>query len=158
MVFKLALERMWGMVFFANSFEIIIKTMKEYKILLIEDSHELSGLIETILGFEYPNVSVDTAYSADEGCELLRDGKYDLVISDVMLSSGDIGMVLETARELSNKVILVTGMEQGLLEQETQGFEDVIIGVIKKPFVTDKFLNEFEAIVRKFLPGLISQE
>ncbi len=126
--------------------------MKKYKVLLIEDSPEFAGLVETILSFEYPEFLVDVVTSAGEARDAIERNEYDLIISDVVLSSGDISTILETAREYGKKVILLTGMEQKLLEERISGFDDVIIGIIKKPFVTDEFLSQFREIIKDFLP------
>ncbi len=136
---------------------VIIANMKN-RILLIEDSPELSGLVETLFSLEYPEVKIDIANTIEDAQMMLTTEDYDLVITDMMFPSGDIRSIFEIVRDRGIKLVLLTGMEPGMLKKEVEGYEDVILGVIRKPFSFEDFTQQFETIVRDFLPELKAQE
>jgi len=95
------------------------------RILLVEDSEELRGLMQLIL--EGEGYAVSTATTAEEGLDLLERHPYDLVVSDYALP-GHTGIWLlreAVARHLMPEMqgIIVTAHPQvrrGLLPRAVQ--------------------------------------
>ena len=123
---------------------------KKYKLLLIEDSPELSGLVETLFSIEYPQFDLDVTNSIKGALSKISSGEYDLIITDMMFPSGSIKDVFDRAKATGHKVILLTGMEPALLEEETEGYSDIILGVIRKPFSFEEFIAQFNRIIENF--------
>ncbi len=117
---------------------------------MIEDSPELSGLVKTIFSIQYPQFHVETTNSIAEALGKVSENDYDLIITDVMFPSGSVRSVFDKVREKGYKVILLTGMEPSLLLDETAGYEDIIIGVIRKPFSFEEFIAQFNKIIESF--------
>jgi CheY-like chemotaxis protein len=55
---------------------------KGIKILHVDDEPDFLALTKAIFGRENENFSIEGSTSAEEGIELLKGGKYDVVISD----------------------------------------------------------------------------
>ncbi len=77
------------------------------RILVVEDDVAMRFFIEHVLlgaGYE-----VDATGTMSGGTDLLRCGRYDLVLSDVKLPDGTGLEVADLAREKDTKALMITG-------------------------------------------------
>ena len=84
---------------------------KGIKILHVDDEPNFLELTKAILEMKNENFSIDTATSAEEGIELLKRGKYDVVIADYKMPEMDGLEFLQNLRQSGNKIpfIMFTG-------------------------------------------------
>ena len=84
---------------------------KGIKILHVDDEPNFLELTKAILEMKNENFSIDTATSAEEGIELLKRGKYDVVIADYKMPEIDGLEFLQNLRQSGNKIpfIMFTG-------------------------------------------------
>jgi CheY-like chemotaxis protein len=118
-----------------------------FNLLLVEDEPGVLNAMRILLKVE--GYRVETASSAAEALELLRDGvDFDLIISDFHLEDGRTGtQVISVARELlgeSLKAILVTGDTSSAV-RELQG--DDKLRIASKPINSSELL----ALVKSLL-------
>ena len=84
---------------------------KEIKVLHVDDESDFLALTKAFLERENENFSVDTATSAEEATELLKSGKYDVVVLDYQMPVMDGLEFLKNLRESGNTIpfIMFTG-------------------------------------------------
>jgi PAS domain S-box-containing protein len=81
------------------------------EILHVDDEQKFLALTKAYLERKNENFSVNTALSAEEGMELLKSGKYDVVVSDYQMQEWDGLELLQKLRESGYRVpfIMFTG-------------------------------------------------
>jgi DNA-binding NtrC family response regulator len=132
----------------------IAHTAPASRILLVEDSEDLRGLMTLIL--ESEGYLVDSASTAEEGLRLLGEDPYDLVLSDYALPGRTGAWMLQEAlrRDLLSRGIIVTAHPN---PRDADGFP-----VIYKPLDFDVFLEQVRDCMnggvtgRSFHPGASS--
>lgn len=104
------------------------------KIIAVDDEPVILELIKEILGKE--GHEVDTASSGKALLKMIKEKKYDLLISDVKMPDMSgielLSRIKKADPELAKRVILATGDSSG---------EDIIkkgVGYLPKPFTVDK--------------------
>lgn len=114
------------------------------KILLVEDNLELRNLYEIFLSYNKFNVA--TAIDGEDGLEVARQFKPDLILLDVMMPRKDGFEVLHTLRRdasygcMKTKIVLLTNLGDGTkLSAETHREMDGY--VIKAEIVLDDLLD-----------------
>jgi DNA-binding response OmpR family regulator len=117
------------------------------KILIIEDEPAmLAGLHDNL---EFEGYDVDSANRGDEGCTKILNGKYDLILLDVMLPGMSGFDILKQCRSkgISTPVIMLTAKAEEL---------DIVLGLefgaddyITKPFSLRELLARIKAILRR---------
>ncbi len=116
------------------------------QILVVEDDKEIRGLMTAML--ESVGHDVVSAKNGAEGVEKYRDGKIDLVITDIMMPEKD---GIETIRELKKynqevKIIAVTGYRgrfNRLPAAEFLGAQETLL----KPFTKADLLTTIDKIL-----------
>jgi PAS domain S-box-containing protein len=118
------------------------------QILLVEDESGVRNAMRTLLGIE--GYQVTAAATANEALERLREGKFDLIVTDYHLEAGRTGTeVIAAARARLGaglKAILVTGDTSAAI-REMQG--DAALRIASKPINSDELLGK----VRLLLAG-----
>lgn len=122
------------------------RTMKNAKILIVEDEQFINRLIELVLQSDgYTNIK--QAYDGKEALELLQKEQFDLILLDVMIPETD-GLTLckiikNDLRLKSVPVIMLTAkrMEEDIL----QGFDSGAVDYITKPFSNKILLARIKA-------------
>ncbi|MGD9642819.1 MAG: response regulator [Elusimicrobiales bacterium] len=106
-------------------------------ILVVEDDKQMQRLYARVLGGEGYRLTL--ADCAVDGCCLLENGSYDLVITDFRLGDGTGEEVMEAAR--GTKTMLVTGaMEKPELEALSLRYG--LTAFFKKPFRLEELLSK----------------
>ena len=91
-----------------------MRTLKQIRILLIEDRQEQRELLQECLQLDGHNV--DTAADGEKAVAQLRKANYDLIITDCVMSDMSGLDVAEMAKKMDSEipVILITGYGDSL--------------------------------------------
>lgn len=129
------------------------KSLKELKILLVEDEENLARLLKEAIGDNFYSFSI--AKNGIEGLEVYEKIKPDIIITDIMMPkmSG-----LDMAKELrySNPTIPIIMISAFSEKEKLLGAIDV--GVTKyfiKPFDPDELLRYIKSIASKFSTKIV---
>jgi len=116
-------------------------------ILIIDDSESIRELVST--GLENAGYSVIKGVDGQDGLEKLKEGKFEMIITDLNMPIMDGIQFVKEVRSLDEykylPIILLTTESQASKKQEAK--EAGASGWIVKPFVEQKLLN----VIRKFV-------
>ena len=126
-----------------------------HKILVIDDSPEITRLIASVLGAEGYDVVVSN-YPAD-GQALVRQESPDLVVLDVCMPEIDGWELCRRIREEHGMPILVLTVlsEVGDIERTFQAGADAYMA---KPFSIPEFLERVARLLRRGIPRVAEQD
>ena len=102
-----------------------------YKILLVEDEENIRKIIKDYFSAE--GFEVVEAEDGKRGIELFEDGKFDVIILDIMMPEIDGWTVCRRIRKISNIPILMLTARTDE-DDELMGFELRADDYVKKPF------------------------
>ena len=120
------------------------------EILIIDDDHELGGMLREFLAPDHFRVS--TAGSGEAGLESLEDGRFDLLILDIMLPGMSGIDVLKRVRQRSDMpVIMLTARGDDV--DRILGLEFGADDYLAKPFNPRELLARIKAILRRARPA-----
>ncbi len=96
---------------------------RRIKILHVDDEPDFLALTKAFLERECANFSVDTATSVEEGIEMLKNGKYDVVVSDYQMPGMDGLDFLRNLQQNGSAIafIIFTGREEVVMEALNRG-------------------------------------
>lgn len=107
--------------------------MNSPRILYIDDETDLLDLAATF--FEEENLPIETCSDFQEALSLIKNNKYDLIISDAKMPSGsgpELFRIVRSNGFYSGKIIMVTGnIEDYGSEQSRTDFDLVIYKPIR---------------------------
>ncbi|MGZ5433232.1 MAG: response regulator [Thermoanaerobaculia bacterium] len=114
-----------------------------YRALVVEDDPAIRRLVEKLLARR--NVEIDTAHDGREAVEKLRNGRYSVLILDLMVPELNGFEVIEFLKRENVRVpvAVVSAVSQQAL---TQLDLDVVKLVISKPFDVDEFTKAVLAL------------
>jgi PAS domain S-box-containing protein len=99
--------------------------IKEIRVLHIDDEPDFLALTRAFLKSKNGNLSVDTATSAEEGLKRLRDGNYDVVVSDYQMPVMNGLEFLQHLRESGDTILFIMltgrGREEIAMEALNKG-------------------------------------
>lgn len=116
-----------------------------YHILIVEDEHAISELIQTTL--QENRFHTEAAYDGAEGANRLECGHYDLVLLDIMLPKIDGYELLEYIRPTGTPVIFITA--KGQVKDRIQGLSLGADDYLVKPLQVGELLTRIEAVLRR---------
>ena len=105
-----------------------------YRILVLDDDeHALSGLVELLRDADY---RVTSAATYDAAKRLLTVGSYDLLITDVRLRGfNGLHLVKQCKTDYPEMaVIIISGYEEPLMELEASRYQALFVGKPIRPF------------------------
>ena len=120
------------------------------RILIVDDEENLVYFLKQALLYRFPDGTVDTAYSGEEGLSCMAVNRYDLIIADYRMP-GFSGMELVNGvRYLDPRtsIILMTAYGSEELWKQAEGLG--VARCFSKPFDMDEML----LAVSELLPGL----
>jgi len=123
--------------------------MPKARILIIEDDSVTSAVIEDI--FTKNGYIVSTADSGEEGIELARKFKPDVIILDLMLPGIDgmeVARILRNERETVGVIIIMLSLRKEEFDIVI-GLESFADNYITKPFVPRVLLAHVKALLRR---------
>jgi len=117
----------------------------KFKILVIDDDHEMREALKTFL--RRNDFEVDSAKNAAEAFVKLRTERFDVVLTDVVMTPINglllIGTLME--RQITFDFIVITGNDS--LENRDQATHLGAKGYLVKPFNPDELLDLIHQIV-----------
>lgn len=120
-------------------------------ILIVEDDQQTRELYEEIL--KDAGYTVATATDGEQGLQMIKDTKYDLILLDIMLPKLDGLKVLEQAQKLikpkRQPIIVMTNMASISILQEAQ-----TLGALNTLIKSDQSPDTFLGFVQKHLSEL----
>lgn len=127
-----------------------------YRILVVEDEQAmLLGLRDNL---EFEGYQVDIAEDGTKGYDMIRSGKYDLVLLDVMLpfmSGFDICKKIRS-EGVATPIILLTAKGEEI--DKVLGLELGADDYMTKPFSLRELLARIKAILRRSINNNITQD
>lgn len=117
------------------------------KLLVIEDEHKIANSIKK--GLEQEAMTVDVAYDGEEGFDLASEGKYDLIVLDLMLPKMDGVEVCKKLRsqQVQTPILMLTAM--GQLDDKVKGLNSGGDDYLVKPFAFAELLARVRALGRR---------
>ena len=116
------------------------------RILVVDDEKTLVKGMK--FNLENEGYEVECAYDGAAALELAREGRFDLIILDVMMPKMDGWEVVKTIRKYSQvPIIMLTA--RGEESDELQGFNLGVDEYISKPFSPKILVARVEAILRR---------
>ena len=126
---------------------------ERHRILIVEDDSTIRALLEmALLGSGYADVS--SAARGDEGLDLVKREKPDLVLLDVMLPGLD-GLAIarrirETPELAATRILMLTARTEP--DDIVRGLEAGADDYVTKPFDRKVLLARIKAVLRRGLP------
>lgn len=116
-------------------------------ILLVEDDRRLSRALSAMLEEDGHNVS--QAYDGEKGLELGMNGKFDVIILDVMLPRLDGYDVCRTLREgsMDTPVLMLTA--RAAVGDRVEGLDSGADDYLAKPFAFRELMARLRALTRR---------
>ena len=117
------------------------------KILIIEDEEAmLAGLRDNL---EFEGYEVETAARGDEGYKKLKEGRYDLVLLDVMLPGISGFDICKKTRNDGNQTPIILLTARGEELDKVLGLEIGADDYVTKPFSLRELLARIKTILRR---------
>ncbi len=117
------------------------------KILLVEDDKKIATMVKR--GLEAEGFTVEVAFDGNDGIWLATEGKYDLIILDILLPGRNGFQICAELRDAGNwtPILMLTAKEGDLDEAEAldTGADDYLV----KPFSFAVLVARTRALVRR---------
>ena len=130
------------------------------RILLVEDEEKLARMVE--LELKYEGYEVDKAADGRTGLEMAQNGKYDLVLLDIMLPAlNGMEVLRRLRRESLVPVIMLTARDTVM--DKVAGLDAGADDYITKPFAIEELLARIRVALRNkaegsaMVPGQVGQ-
>jgi DNA-binding response OmpR family regulator len=114
--------------------------MPAWRILLVEDDHDVGQLLDVVLRSE--GYTVEYVRDAAQARERLATGRYDLVLTDWRLPDGDGVEIAALAARGAIKTILMSGYMLQVPAEKTAGCE-----LLMKPIRPRELIETIERIL-----------
>jgi two-component system response regulator CpxR len=115
-------------------------------ILLVDDDVELCSSLKRLLNMD--SFEVTAVHNGDLGVQYALEGKYELVILDVMLPSGDGRKVLRRIR-LASQIPVIMLTARGDEADRIAGLERGADDYVPKPFNPRELVARMRAVLRR---------
>ena len=116
------------------------------KILIVEDEEPIANLIR--MNLVKAGYQCETASDGATAADLIQEGRYDLILLDIMLPKLNGYEVLEYAKTVDIPVIFLTAM--GDTQQKVKGLKLGAEDYIAKPFEIAELLARVETVLRRY--------
>lgn len=116
-------------------------------LLLVEDDENLNMMIKDFL--ESLDYDVISCFDGQEGLEAFNNGKFDLVISDIMMPKKDGIALAKEIREKDTQTPFIFLTALGNTQNKILGFKSGCDDYIVKPFDMEEFGYRVEAVLKR---------
>ncbi|MDD5686976.1 MAG: response regulator [Elusimicrobia bacterium] len=130
--------------------------MNKYKILVIEDDLSISKMLK--INLEKSGYEVFVSSDGNEGVEIAKQKKPDLIILDIMLPDKNGFVVLEEIKNNQDiaytPVIVMSGLSISEIKKQIPSYSEKAEGsrtlfFVKKPFEIEELLEEIKDLYDK---------
>jgi DNA-binding response OmpR family regulator len=121
--------------------------MSKAKLLLLEDDPNLSESVSEYL--EEQGYSVTCAYDAPSAEDLLYEQKFDVLLLDVNVPSGNGFSLLKASRKTGNSTPAIFITSRNAMHDIEEGFESGGDDYIRKPFALKELLLRVQTILKR---------
>jgi len=120
----------------------------DISILVVEDDQDIAKTLERMLKKKGYNIQV--AFDGLKGLRKLRNGHFDIVITDILMPKLDGIQLLEKIKEEypTQPVIVITASEDEQVYQKLLSMG--ICAYVRKPFGRNQFLDVIEEVIQSF--------
>lgn len=122
------------------------------KILVVEDDFDIQELLQNFL--QETGYEVDIAGDGVEALSIFIDGKYDLILLDIMLPKIDGYGVCELIRKQSDVPIIMLTALNGE-DDQIKGLDLQVDDYITKPFSMPILIRKIAAVLRRSSQGTV---
>ncbi len=123
------------------------------RILLIEDEEHLLEAIK--LNLELENYQVTTAVNGKKGLKTYHEGRYNLIILDVMMPEMDGFQVCEMIRLENTEIPILFLTAKNTSEDRINGLKRGADDYLVKPFNLEELLLRVGILLRRSRPGVM---
>ena len=116
------------------------------RILTVEDEKPISNLLR--ISLEKAGYSCTCVYDGAEAAEFLENGRYDLILLDIMLPEIDGFELMEYIRPMEIPVIFITA--KGSVDDKVKGLRLGAEDYIVKPFEIAELLARVDVVLRRY--------
>lgn len=129
-----------------------VNSMKDLKILLVEDNEFNRMVAEDTLKEALPDVQIDMAVNGEEAIERVRNQFYDLVLMDIQMPVMD-GVTatkhIRTKLPAPARDVQIIAMTANVLQEDVQQYLDTGMNAyVPKPFKTEELLETISSLMR----------
>jgi len=117
------------------------------RILIIEDESRVAKFIQK--GLVSEGYEVDIALDGDEGLRMIEEGKYNVLIVDVMLPGRSGLSLVEAARKKDSTSGILVLSARDSLNDKLAGFNRGADDYLPKPFAFEELLARVQALSRR---------
>ena len=122
------------------------------RILVVEDDFDIQELLQNFL--QETGYEVDIAGDGVEALSIFIDGKYDLILLDIMLPKIDGYVVCELIRKQSDVPIIMLTALNGE-DDQIKGLDLQVDDYITKPFSMPILIRKIAAVLRRSSQGTV---
>ena len=117
------------------------------RILLCEDDENLGMLLREYL--QAKGYEADLFLNGDEGVKGYQKGKYDMIVTDVMMPVKDGFSMIQEIKQINSEVPVIFLTAKTMKEDILEGFKIGADDYISKPFSMEELTLRIEAILRR---------
>jgi DNA-binding response OmpR family regulator len=117
------------------------------RILVVEDEHKIANSIKK--GLEQESMTVDVSYDGQTGLDYALDGKFEVIVLDLMLPIINGMEICKKLREnkIHTPIIILTA--KGQLDDKIKGLNAGADDYLVKPFAFEELLARIRALARR---------
>lgn len=120
---------------------------EKHRLLLVEDDPNLGTLLAEYLSAKgYPT---DLRTDGEQGWQAYREGRYDLLVVDVMMPLKDGFTLAREIRQHDRETPIVFLTAKGMKEDKVAGFQVGADDYLTKPFSMEELLLRIGAVLRR---------
>ncbi len=116
-------------------------------LLIIEDNRDLVQVLSE--GFAENGLSVDSAFTGEDGLEKISGGKYGCIILDIMLPGMDGLQVLDIVRARGDETPVILLTARDTVEDKVEGLSRGADDYLPKPFDFRELVARVRALLRR---------
>ena len=120
---------------------------EKLRILLCEDDENLGMLLREYL--QAKGYDADLCLNGEEGVKTYQRGKYDMIVTDVMMPVKDGFTMAQEIKQINSEVPVIFLTAKTLKEDICEGFKLGADDYITKPFSMEELTFRIEAILRR---------
>jgi len=120
---------------------------ERFKILLVEDDHNLSLVLQDYL--EMMGYEIVSCEDGEDGLNFFKNGLFDLCIFDIMMPKKDGFSLAEDIRKIDFDIPIIFLTAKSFKEDRIKGFQVGCDDYVTKPFSTEELNYRIKAILKR---------